>query len=352
MNPTVLVIIPCLNESAHLEGLLEQFSKDPMCTKIVVADGGSTDGSHEIVLKWSSLEPRIVLMDNPKKTQSCGVNAAIKTFGNAHHWIVRVDAHCKYPDGYVSELIDAQARSGATSVVVPMITQGNGGFQSAVALAQNSKLGTGGAAHRNAGKSRFVDHGHHALMLRQAFMDAGGYCEAMVCNEDAELDVRLAALGHQIWLETSLPIIYFPRASPKALWRQYFKYGQGRARNVGRHRLPMKLRQLLPVAVALSVLGLPLALFFPVLATPALLWLSACLIGGIVIARQADQKALFDVSVAASIMHLAWGLGFLHEFVFHRHGVAPIFGFVPINENEFVSSDVASTKDAILHKVE
>lgn len=333
MTRSALVIIPCLNESNHLDRLLTQLSHDPTSSKIVIADGGSTDGSQAIVQRWSQIEPRVVLMHNPKMTQSCGINAAVLVHGENEDWVVRVDAHCLYPDNYVLGLLEAQARSGAQAIVVPMITQGHGGFQTSVAIAQNSKLGTGGSAHRTLGTSQYVDHGHHALMAKRAFVDAGGYCEAMICNEDAELDVRLTKLGHLIWLETSLPIIYYPRSSPQALWKQYFKYGQGRARNVLRHKLRMKVRQLLPVVAALSILSLPVAILNPILAAPALLWICACLVGGFFITDNSVKQQFLNVSLAAGIMHLAWGLGFLHELATHRNGVKPRFGFVPIHRS-------------------
>jgi succinoglycan biosynthesis protein ExoA len=328
MTSQALVIIPCLNENEHLEGLLRQFSQDMGSSRIIVADGGSIDGSQDIVNRWSASNPRIVLMNNPGKTQSCGVNAAIKEFGGEYLWFVRIDAHCHYPDNYVVRLLEAQTLSGASSVVVPMVNEGKLEFQTAVALAQSSKLGTGGAAHRNLGASQFIDHGHHALISREAFVNAGGYCEAMICNEDAELDVRLTKLGYKIWLETSLPITYFPRSSPQALWRQYFRYGQGRARNVLRHKIAMKVRQLLPVGVAINVLAVPLTVFHPVFAAPTFTWLVACLAGGFLVAKQVKKTKLFpSISLAAGIMHLAWGLGFLHELFLQRGKVVPRFGF-------------------------
>ena len=46
-----LIVIPCLNEAAHIGGLIEQL--EPVTAKlrarIVVADGGSSDGSPSIV---------------------------------------------------------------------------------------------------------------------------------------------------------------------------------------------------------------------------------------------------------------------------------------------------------------
>ena len=325
-----LVVIPCLNEAAHLDDLLHLVRRDPAAALIIVADGGSDDGSQAIVARHGYEDARVKLLDNPAKLQSAGVNLAVSLFQDASEWLVRMDAHCGYPEQFVGKLLAAQAASAADCVVVPMVTVGQGGFQDGVAAAQNSRLGTGGSAHRHVGQSTFVDHGHHALMSIKHFKAAGGYCEEMVCNEDAELDHRLGLNGARIWLETSLPLTYFPRKTPAALWRQYFRYGKGRARNVRRHRLTLKPRQLMPVGVALAA---PLSLFapiHPIFLVPAATWLLVCMLGGGVIGAKSGGGWAYAAGPAAAIMHLSWGFGFLHEFLTQPRGVPPKLAFPPV----------------------
>jgi succinoglycan biosynthesis protein ExoA len=324
-----LVVIPCLNESAHLDDLLHLVRRDLASSLIVVADGGSEDGSQAIVERHGHEDPRVVLLNNAAKLQSAGVNLAVSKFQDCSQWLVRMDAHCGYPEQFVSKLLAARASSAADSVVVPMVTVGHDGFQIGVAAAQNSRLGTGGSAHRHLGQSTFVDHGHHALMSIEHFKAAGGYCEEMVCNEDAELDHRLGLGGAKIWLETSLPLDYFPRKTLSALWRQYFRYGKGRARNVRRHRLVLKARQLLPVGVALSALLSILAPFNLIFLLPVLTWLLTCTIGGVLIGAKSGGGWHYAAAPAAAIMHLSWGFGFMHEFLTQPRGVEPKLAFTP-----------------------
>ncbi len=318
---SVLVVIPCLNEAAHLPALLAQLAADPVATRIVVADGGSGDDSRAIVSAWAARDPRILLLDNPDRVQSAGVNRAVARHGAGHRWLVRVDAHCTYPDGYVAALVAAADRIGATSVVVPMVTSGSGCFQRAAAAAQNSAIGTGGSAHRHLGAGRFVDHGHHALMDMDLFARVGGYCEAMACNEDAELDHRLAGAGGRIWLEPGAAIGYYPRRDPVALWRQYRRYGEGRARNVARHAMRLKPRQAIPLLVPPALLLLLLAPFHPLFALPALLWAAAVLLAGAVVGARAGGGCALMAGVAAMIMHAAWGTGYLVERLRFPRGV-------------------------------
>lgn len=323
---TVLAVIPCLNEAAHLPGLIDQMLRDSTIGLLVVADGGSGDGSKEIVKQRAATTDRLVLMDNPVRIQSAGVNLAVVHYGEDYAWLLRIDAHCRYPDGYAATLLQSAQENNADAVVVPMKTVGQAGFQIAIATAQNSKLGTGGSPHRHVDAGRFVDHGHHALMNLAMFRNVGGYCQAMPCNEDAELDHRQGLAGARIWLEPSAAITYFPRRTPWALARQYFKYGIGRARTIERHGLRLKLRQAVPLAVPLAILILPMAFRWPIFALPATIWLFACLVGGTIIgARQGGGWRLLS-GAAAAIMHASWGFGFLIERYIKRSSTTPRLG--------------------------
>jgi succinoglycan biosynthesis protein ExoA len=192
-----LIVIPCLDEAAFIGPLLARLLADPNLVDplVVVADGGSTDGTRAIVEAVAARDPRIRLLPNPHRLQSAGINLAARQYGRGRTWLLRVDAHAGYPEAYASRLIAEARASGATSVVVAMETVGAPGFQRAAAVAQSSRLGTGGSAHRMAGAGGWVEHGHHALFRLDAFLGCGGYDETFSHNEDAELDVRLARAG-------------------------------------------------------------------------------------------------------------------------------------------------------------
>ncbi|MFN4019896.1 MAG: glycosyltransferase family 2 protein [Erythrobacter sp.] len=325
---SLLAVIPCLNEASHLPALLRQMLADPTIDRIVVADGGSDDGSREIVRQFS-LQDRVTLLDNPARIQSAGVNRAVREYGGGYTWLLRIDAHCLYPDNYARSLLEAAKAHDASAVVVPMVTVGKKGFQRAAAAAQNSVLGTGGSAHRHLGQGCFVEHGHHALMDIDLFRTIGGYCEAMACNEDAELDYRQIAAGGAIWLEPSLALTYFPRSTIGALWRQYRRYGQGRARNLRRHRMRPRLRQLVPLAVPVAMLLLLFSWVHPVLAVPALAWAVLCIGLGLVIGARAGGGWALLAGVAAMTMQLAWAIGFLIEWFCAPASASPRYGFAP-----------------------
>jgi succinoglycan biosynthesis protein ExoA len=310
-----LLVIPCLNEAATIEPLLRKLhaQRGAMDTLIVVADGGSRDGTPEIVGSLMSEIPDVLLLANPKRIQSAAINLAVDRFGDNRDYLIRIDAHGDYPDDYCRTLIEEAIEMNADSVVVGMETVGFGPFQKATAIAQNSKLGNGGSKHRAGGGGEWVDHGHHALMRIEAFRSVGGYDENFSHNEDAELDFRLRAAGFRIWMTGKTYMTYYPRSSASALFKQYLAYGRGRAKNLMKHRSVPKLRQAIPLAVAPVVVGAVLALIYWWAAVPLVIWAAACLGYGFWMA--VGQKNPYGplASLSAMIMHFAWSAGFWLE---------------------------------------
>ncbi len=217
MTARVLIVIPTLNEAAHIGGVLDTLLPfaERHGARIVVADGGSTDGTRALVT--ARPEPGIVLLDNPRRLQSAAINLAVEHFGDEADWLIRIDAHSAYPADYCDVLLAEAQATGADSVVVGMKAVGSGFWQSLIAAAQNSRIGNGGSAHRVMPVGKFVDHGHHALMRIAAFREVGGYDESFSHNEDAELDLRLGNAGFRIWLTPRTRVTYFPDAA-SARW--------------------------------------------------------------------------------------------------------------------------------------
>ena len=311
--PTCLIVVPCLNEAAHIAGLLEQFGAAAarLGARLVIADGGSTDGTRSIVTGIADRDDRVVMLDNPRRIQSAAINLAVERYGKGREYLIRIDAHGEYPDDYCDRLLEEALATGADSVVVAMATKGFGVFQKATAVAQNSRLGNGGAKHRHGeARGEWTDHGHHALMRVSAFRAVGGYDETFTHNEDAELDHRLGGAGFRIWLTGKTFMTYYPRSSVSSLFRQYLGYGRGRARNLLKHHMVPKFRQMLPLAVFPLVAGTSLAFLHWSAIVPASVWALACLGYGALMAI--GQRNPYGVLAAfpAMVMHLAWSAGF------------------------------------------
>ncbi len=154
-----------------------------------------------------------------------------------------------------------------------------------------------------------------------AFRDAGGYDETFSHNEDAEFDHRLCQHGGKILLAADIAIDYFPRSTAAALARQYFAYGQGRARTMLKHAALLKMRQIIPVMIGPTAALALLAPLTPIAAAPASVWLGLSLAYGLVLGMRERSLCACASGAAAAIMHFSWSLGFLDHLV--RRASAP-----------------------------
>jgi succinoglycan biosynthesis protein ExoA len=312
----VLIVIPSLNEEAHIESVIAALQADRHCRAalIVVSDGGSSDRTIAIVQRIGSADPRVrVLTTVERLSTGASVNRAVECFGHGRIWLVRVDAHGGYPKDYASLLVAKAIETGASSVVTPMFTRGHTCFERAAAAAQNSFLGTGGSAHRLPNRRGWVEHGHHALFNLECFRKLGGYKSKF--GEDPEFDRRLIIGGGRIWLADDLTITYFPRNNTIALFRQYVKHGRGRAHTFIRHGGRNRIRHfILPSIAPIVTLGFLAPLFWP-LAVPASIWVSACLSYGLVLGARRKDICAVASGYAAIVMQLGWSLGHWREII-------------------------------------
>ena len=316
----ILVVVPALNEARHIVGCLESLLCDDPDLAVIVADGGSTDQTRALVAGLVPQYPNLRVMDNPGRLQSAGINRAVELCaGPEHRVLVRCDAHAGYPAGFVMAVAATMDLQGAASVVVPMDSIGQTGFACAAAWIVDTPLGSGGSAHRGrrggGHRSGPVDHGHHAGMSLDWFRRIGGYDPGFSHNEDAEYDHRLRLAGGLIWMQSDIWLDYVMRPTFRALARQYWHYGRGRARTVLKHRMRPRLRQLIP---AVNLVGMVLALGVAVVWPWTLLWPLAYLLAlGLVSLAGMRAKGLDGLWAGPALfaMHNFWAAGFLARIV-------------------------------------
>ncbi|ARS26159.1 glycosyltransferase family 2 protein [Sphingomonas sp. KC8] len=326
------VIIPTYNEARHIGSLLRQVLRQgsDVVDQVLVADGRSEDDTRAIVAAIAATDRRVILIDNPDRIQSAGINRAFAAADPACHILVRMDAHAGYPDDFVPRVAETLRTRKAGSVVVRLRTIGCTALERAIAAASNSRLGTGGAAHRIGRASGPVDHGHHAAFRRSAFLNAGGYDPSFVANEDGELDYRLAQQGNLIWFDADIAIDYYPRSSLRGLARQYYRYGVGRAQNYLKHRSGLRFRQMIPPAlVCMLTVSAIIAIFNPIFLAFPFIYIGLCAILSIKLSCDHKYSGILLALPASIIMHTAWGFGFLSRITssfFDRNISDPVLG--------------------------
>lgn len=314
----ILAVIPTMNEGSHIEATLERLltgSSALARLQIVVADAGSQDATREIVQSVIRRHPNVRLIDNPARLQAAAINRAVEMCATPQHRIlVRCDAHSLYPENYILRVAESLAARDAAALATVMDSVGESCFQRAAAWAVDTKLGSGGSAHRGGRRSGYVDHGHHAGFQLAMFRQVGGYAADFATNEDAELDHRIRQAGGRIWLDAEIRIEYYMRRTLDGLARQYWRYGRGRARTLFRHRLRPRLRQVLPVVmVCLVTLGLVLAPFWPI--SLILPFSYALALAAISVRTAQTRRSVCGLwsGPALGAMHLSWGVGFLWQ---------------------------------------
>jgi succinoglycan biosynthesis protein ExoA len=317
---SILAVIPTLNEERHIETCIRSLMRGDAQLRsipLVVADGGSTDKTVEIVEHLKSEFPNLQLIHNPKKLQAAAMNLAVLDASTpVTQYIVRCDAHSIYPADFILSVAKALKATGAASVVIPMDAVGDTCFERANAWIVDTPLGSGGSVHRGGKISGYVDHGHHAGFNVNMYRQIGGYDETFSHNEDAEYDERVAQAGGKIFLDSEIRIRYIPRGSVSRLAKQYFNYGKGRARNVRKHGQRLKIRQALPVfALLANAAGFLVSpLFLPALILP-LGYFGVLATASVAVAVWKRSPCGLLAGLISGTMHMSWAAGFLSEAV-------------------------------------
>ena len=172
--------------------------------------------------------------------------------------IVRMDVHCEYARDYVSKCVEALERTRRRQRGRRPAPRASTPFQRALCAALDSPLGVGGASYRSASREGFVDTVFLGAFPRRVFEEVGLYDPGAVTNEDAELNQRIHDAGGRVYLSREIVVHYYPRGSFRALARQYFRYGRGRARTLLKHGKFLSLRPAIPavmVAGGIAVLA-------------------------------------------------------------------------------------------------
>ena len=301
--PSVSILLPVLNEEEDLEECLASLVAQDYqgSLEIVVADGGSTDATLEILDKHAEDPTNLRVFPNPDRVQSAGINLAA---GAARGEIlVRVDAHTTYAPDYVSKSVATLLETGASAVGGLMRAESPTRFGSAVARAMSAKLAMGPARYRHATTRSEVDTVYLGAFRKDEFLEMGGL--RMLPShvaEDTDLYFRWKQRGGRVIVEPSIRSVYRPRQTPGALARQFYRYGLGKADMLYVNGVWPSWRPTAPLLLIVGLIGgialVPLS-WWPLVALLAL-WLGA-------LALTARFRPL--VVVAGAIMHLAYGVG-------------------------------------------
>ena len=309
-HPSISVILPILNEEAHLKGAIDSIlSQDYQGkTEVILAVGPSHDRTLEIAQQISQQDSRVVIVENPTGRTAAGLNLALRK--SQSPVIVRVDGHAQIPSNYLSLVVEILNKTGAVNVGGVMAAVGTTAFENAVAGAMRSPLGVGASRFHTGGEAGVVDTVYLGAFRREALLAIGGFDERFTRAQDWELNFRLRENGGVVYFDPRLHVTYRPRSTVKALAKQYFEYGRWRRVVSRKHSGTINYRYLAPpFALVGFTISLLAGFIAPILFTPAAIYSLFVLLASIKIAS--NIREYFLLLAVIPTMHFAWGAGFI-----------------------------------------
>jgi len=318
-KPFVSVIIPCRNEEKYIEkclsSLLEQdYPKEKL--EILVVDGISEDKTREIIKDKFKNQSVVKLLENPQKFTPFGLNIGI---GEARgEVIVRMDAHAKYAQNYISKCIEYLRKNEVDNVGGVMRTlPGNDTLVAkAIALTLSHPFGAGNSYFRiGSTEPQLVDTVFGGCYWKKVFDEVGLYNEKMIRSQDMEFNLRLKEAGGKILLVPEIVSCYYSQPTLlgflkhnilDGIWVTYpLKFGIQAFS--WRHLTPLFFLGSLAMFFLLSFVS---RFFFSLFLLVTILYISLDIFFSLKISkRKKDSRYLFLLPFVFLVRHVGYGLG-------------------------------------------
>lgn len=333
----VVSVIPTLQEESYIERCIRSLMEQTYPSKfqqILVVDGGSTDGTIEIVQRLidESAElggPEIKLINNPQKFVPHARNLALNSVSEETEFVFEMNAHA-YVDPLhlekrIKDLLEIEAEIGekiagvGTRVAADERWSGYSGIWIEGAI--SSPLGHGGGQF-----SPFEGrHQHHVpafvIHRKEALLSVGGWGEKWTTNQDSDLSMRLINAGWQLWRSDVGQLKMAKRDSLTGFTRMMFRYGAWRGKSIWAHPKRANPLEFLPL-IGLLIVSLLFAIGneSPIVSPfgnllwsfPIVIYLGAILLTGILqVFRHHRFSLLFGVPLCLVIMHTSFTTGLI-----------------------------------------
>jgi glycosyltransferase involved in cell wall biosynthesis len=337
-KPLVSVIVPCRNERGYIVECLESILRSDYGLnriEILVVDGASDDGTPEILSEYARRSPQIQCLQNPARTAPAALNIGIMhATGDI---LMRMDAHCRYPDNYISALVGWLHQSGADNVGgMWRILPGSDSLAArAIAAALSHRFGAGNSYYRiGITRPKWVDTVPFGCYRRSVFERIGLFDEELIRNQDDELNQRLLRNGGRILLVPDVTIDYYARDSIRKIARMHYQYGYFKPLAAKKAGAVGTFRQIVPAIFVLSLaVTLLLGPWIKIARVTFLGIVGAYLIVLVVSvfssATRNSVRVCILLSAVFPVIHISYGFGWLrglaHLFVRRNAGPKQTF---------------------------
>lgn len=337
MKPLISLIVATYNEAAHIEETLRSLlvqRHEGFDLEILIIDGESTDDTAARVMSFVG-DRKVRLLNNPSRTAPAAFNIGLRAA--AGEYVCILGAHATYSPDYIEICYRELLEHNATGCSGRVETVPADDTVSAKLAAWC--LGHSIASSRNSVRTQgggFVETIPYPLFRKRALLELGGYNEQLVRNQDNDMNQRLRAAGHRLYLTSKTHATYLARPSVKSLCEYAFLTGKWNAFTLAVNAGCMRVRHFAPLAFTSLLAVLALAMIgslltrniagpaFTVLTLILLLHFLIGLIAAIhVAARERTVSALLLPWVILGF-HLAYGLGTLAGSLCLLRGASPM----------------------------
>ncbi len=297
---TVSVITPCLNEASTIESLvnslLNQTTPPP---EIVIADGGSTDGTLRILWQLAETHPTLRVINGPGGRAE-NRNAAIEAA--SHDIVACIDAGCVAEPQWFAEITEPFT-NGADWVGGFYRPDGATARSNAAGLVLMSVLD-------EVNPETFLPPGASQAFRKSMWEEIGRYPEGMEAAEDTLFGERARRAGYVPVFRPEAMVRWQPPTGLWAMAKTAFRWG--RADGVAGLRGESYKRILITYGGAIALTELTLLVNWRVgLAAVAALWGFAFSRSRKKIGWSTDRTRHLVVPLAHFLQHLSQALGWL-----------------------------------------
>lgn len=320
MIPTIVIIIPTLNEEYFIGSCLESvytqtFPSEQM--EVLVVDGGSSDRTRYIVLDWMMSHRNLHLFDNNRKIQAAAFNIGVKN--SKSPIVVRMDAHALYPPEYLEKcvkMLRAYEDAGEVGGIFNIKPSKDTLTAGASAIVNKSCFGTGGATYRRGANKVKVDIVPFGAYPRTVLDKIGPMREDLKRTEDNEYASRIRKAGYKIYLNPEIVCTYYARDTFMGSVHQMYANGVSIGHLFYVDRSAIGLRHFVPFVFVMSLLfsGIGGCFWHPlwlVTSLILLLYFAAATIASALECSKYGWRYFFVLIALFFSVHISYGWGTL-----------------------------------------
>jgi glycosyltransferase involved in cell wall biosynthesis len=218
--PPVSLVITVLNEARQLPELLESISRQTLRPdEVIVVDGGSTDGTLELLSRWTD-HLLVQVLSVPGANISTGRNAGIATARN--RLIAVTDAGVRLDSSWLEKLIAPLCQDLTPVDVVGgfFVPDPRSTFEVALAASTLPDVG-------EIDPERFLPSSRSFAFRKSLFVSGVRYPEWLDFCEDLVFDMAAQEFGATFAFQPDAIVRFRPRSSIQTFWRQYYQYARG-----------------------------------------------------------------------------------------------------------------------------